>query len=89
MISQKCFRSDTRGAKRREAAPARSAGVDPKKQTQTRKPDRRRAENFQKKRLGSVNRVLESTISSETIFEVNFSKNIFLQPLKIIVWRLN
>ena len=49
MIGQTFFRCDTRGAKRREAATARSAGVDPEKQTQARRPDRRRAENFKKK----------------------------------------
>ena len=90
MIGQTFFRCDTRGAKRREAATARSAGVDPEKQTQARRPDRRRAENFKKKRLGSVNRVLKLTISSsETNFEVNFFKNISLQPLKIMIWKLN
>ena len=49
MIGQTFFRCDTRGAKRREAATARSAGVDPEKQTQARRPDRRRAEKFKKK----------------------------------------
>ena len=102
MIGQTFFRCDTRGAKRREAATARSAGVDPEKQTQTRRPDRRRAENFKKKktRVGEPSAKMIKMFNAEKfkkiisennskfmfmIFEVNFFKNIFLQPLKIMI----